>query len=58
MSVEPIEVVIRLWETERITVSQAIGKMLLWLQEHHKRLLRLEAAQSRLAGEVRQIQRK
>ena len=43
MTVEPIEQVIRLWETGQITIEQAIGKILLWLREHHNRLLKLEA---------------
>ena len=43
MIVEPIEQVIKLWEVERITLEQAIGKILVLLQEHHTRLLKLEA---------------
>jgi len=43
MTVESIEQVIRLWEVERITMEQAIGKILRLLQEHHLRLLKLEA---------------
>jgi len=43
MSVETIKQVIRLWEVERITMEQAIGKILVLLQEHHTRLLKLEA---------------
>ena len=42
MSVEPIEQVIKLWETGEITPEQAIGKMLLWLLELYRRLLKLE----------------
>jgi hypothetical protein len=43
MTVEPIEQVIKLWETGQITIEQAIGKILLWLREHDKRLSKLEA---------------
>jgi hypothetical protein len=43
MSVEEIEKVILLWETERITELQVIGKMLLILLDHKKRLSELEA---------------
>jgi len=43
MTVESIEQVIRLWKVERITLEQAIGKILVLLQEHHTRLLKLEA---------------
>ncbi len=42
MSVEEIEEVILLWESERITELQIIGKMLLILLDHQKRLLKLE----------------
>ncbi len=41
MSVEEIEKVILLWETKRITELQAIGKILVMLLDHHKRLLNL-----------------
>ncbi|MCB9098733.1 MAG: hypothetical protein H6632_04265 [Anaerolineales bacterium] len=43
MTVEPIEQVIKLWETGQITVEQAIGKILLWLRTHDQRLTKLEA---------------
>ena len=43
MSVEEIEKVISLWKTEQITEQQVIGKMLLILLDHKKRLLELEA---------------
>jgi len=43
MAVETIDQVIHLWEVERITLEQAIGKILVLLQEHHTRLLKLEA---------------
>lgn len=45
MTVEPIEQVIKLWETGQITPEQAIGKLLLWLRQLHHRLLKLEAKQ-------------
>jgi hypothetical protein len=45
MIVEPIEQVIKLWETGQITIEQAIGKILLWLREHENRLSKLEAKQ-------------
>ncbi len=41
MSVEEIEKVISLWERERITEAQAIGKILLILLDHKKQLLNL-----------------
>jgi hypothetical protein len=43
MTVEPIERVIKLWESEQITTEQVIGKILLWLRDLHQRLLKLEA---------------
>ena len=43
MTVEPLEQVIKLWETGQITTEQAIGKVLLWLREFNNRLLKLEA---------------
>jgi hypothetical protein len=43
MSVESIEKVIRGWETGEITPEQVIGKILLWLLELYRRLLKLEA---------------
>jgi hypothetical protein len=45
MTVEPIEQVIKLWETDQITPEQTIGKLLLWLRQFHLRLLKLEAKQ-------------
>ena len=42
MSVEPIESIIKLWETGQITLEQAIGKILLWLRQHETRLRKLE----------------
>jgi hypothetical protein len=42
MTVEPIDQVIRLWETGQITPEQAIGKLLLWLQQLHHRLLKMD----------------
>ncbi len=44
---ESIEKVITRWENEQITPEQVIGRILVWLQDHQKRLLKLEAAQSR-----------
>jgi hypothetical protein len=43
MTVEPIDQVIKLWETGQITIEQAIGKILLWLRTHDNRLSKLEA---------------
>jgi hypothetical protein len=43
MSVESIEQVIKRWETGEITPEQVIGKILLWLLELNRRLLKLEA---------------
>ena len=43
MSVEEIEKVILLWETKQITELQVIGKILLILLDHKKRLLKLAA---------------
>ncbi|MCB0176514.1 MAG: hypothetical protein KDI02_21870 [Anaerolineae bacterium] len=40
---ELITQVIKLWETGQITVEQAIGKILLWLRTHDRRLTKLEA---------------
>jgi hypothetical protein len=42
MTVEPIDQVIKLWETGQITPEQAIGKILLWLRELYNRLSKLE----------------
>jgi len=53
MSVEPVDQVILLWETSRISAEQAIGKILLLLQAHQKELLKLAAAQNRLLNELR-----
>lgn len=39
---ELITQVIKLWETGQITVEQAIGKILLWLRTHDRRLTKLE----------------
>ena len=47
MSVEPLEKVIQLWESEKISFPQAIGKILLWLRQIEARLRKLEAAQPR-----------
>lgn len=43
MSVEPLEKVIKLWETGQITIEQAIGKILLWLWQLEARVSKLEA---------------
>ncbi len=43
MSVENIEEVVSLWERERITETQAIGKILLILLDHKKQLSNLAA---------------
>jgi hypothetical protein len=43
MTVEPIDRVSKLWHTRQITTEQVIGKILLWLQQLHQRLLKLEA---------------
>jgi hypothetical protein len=43
MAVEPIDRVSKLWHTRQITTEQVIGKILLWLQQLHQRLLKLEA---------------
>jgi hypothetical protein len=43
MSVESIEQVIKRWETGEITPEQVIGKILLWLLELYRQLLKLEA---------------
>jgi hypothetical protein len=45
MSVESIEQVIKRWETGEITPEQVIGKILLWLLELYRRMLKLEAKQ-------------
>ncbi len=42
MTVEPIDQVIKLWETGQVTPEQAIGKILLWLRELYNRLPKLE----------------
>ncbi|HMN30471.1 MAG TPA: hypothetical protein PKE45_20135, partial [Caldilineaceae bacterium] len=47
MSVEPLEKVIQLWESEKISLPQAIGKILLWLRQIEARLRKLEATQPR-----------
>ena len=43
MSVESIKEVIRLWEVDKITMEQCLGKILILLLEHHTRLLKLES---------------
>jgi len=48
MSLESIEQLMRLWEYERLKTEQVIGRILRLLQQHHERLLKLEAALSRL----------
>jgi len=53
MSVEKIEAVIALWEREAISVEQVIGKILLLLLAHHRELLKLKAAVSRLESAAR-----
>ncbi|MFN8489878.1 MAG: hypothetical protein U0350_19995 [Caldilineaceae bacterium] len=47
MAVEPLEKVIQLWERGEITVTQAIGKILLWLRQIETRLRKLETEQRR-----------
>ncbi len=47
MSVESLETVIKLWETNQITLEQTVGKILLWLSEHQARLSKLETMQRR-----------
>lgn len=42
MAVESLKEVIKLWETGQITIEQCLGKILLLLNEHHKRLLKIE----------------
>ena len=42
MAVESLEKVIQLWERGDITVTQAIGKILLWLRQIEARLRKLE----------------
>jgi hypothetical protein len=46
MTVEPIDRVSKLWETRQITTEQVIGKILLWLCQLHRWLLKLEAGRS------------
>ena len=48
MSVEDIEYVIQRWETERLTTEQAIGKLLVLLKKQNERILKLEAAVSKM----------
>jgi len=43
MTVEDIDKVIDLWQYEQISLEQVIGKILLLLQDQHRRLLKLEA---------------
>jgi len=48
MSLESIEQLMRLWEYERLKTEQVIGRILRLLQQHHERLLKLEAALSQM----------
>ena len=48
MSVEDINEVIKRWETERLTTEQAIGKLLVLLKKQNERILKLEAAVSKI----------
>ena len=43
MTFESIEQLMRLWEYERLKTEQMIGRILRLLQQHHERLLKLEA---------------
>ena len=47
MTVEEIDKVIDLWQYEQISLEQVIGKILLLLQDQHRRLLKLEATPKR-----------
>ena len=43
MTLESIDQIMRLWEYEQLTPEQIIGRILRLLQQHHDRLLKLEA---------------
>ena len=53
MSAEPIERILKLWETEQITQVQVMGKMLVWClalyKEHIELTNRLSEMEKRLA---------
>jgi hypothetical protein len=48
-----LEGVIRAWEREQLTTEQAIGQMLLLLQELEERMHRIERRLERYVGRVR-----
>ena len=48
MPLETIDQLMRLWEYEQLKTEQIIGRILRLLQQHHTRLLKLEAALSQL----------
>jgi len=46
MTLETIDQLMQMWEHERLTTEQIIGRILRLLQAHHVRLLKLEASPS------------
>ena len=48
MASYPLEELLLRWETERFTTEQIIGHILQHLQSHEKRLLKLEATDSKI----------
>jgi hypothetical protein len=50
-----LESVIQLWEREQLTTEQAVGQILLLLQEFEERLHRLEQRLERYVGRMRRL---
>ncbi len=55
MSRYPIEELVKMWATEKITIEQAIGQIILQLQELTRRVLELERANRRSPGVTKEI---
>ena len=58
MSAEPIERIIKLWETERITQIQVIGKILVWLLHVYTENSRLHIKVAKMETRLAQLEAK
>ncbi len=56
MSAEPIEDVIKLWQTKKITEVQVIGKILVWFLDLYTEQVRLKARLARLEARLDKVE--
>ena len=58
MSVEPIEKVMKLWQSQQITEEQVIGKVLVWYHNLYIEHLKLQAELSKVNTRLAQLEAK